>query len=172
MTFRFSAVIRSLVLPAVLAVLLGCSGQESAAPVSAPAAAASPSSPAPPSQPPRPADRQLSSEIGFSHARSLFRVENHDEFAWSNCQFMLNASGTTPGYGLKVGSIKPGLKETAVFGAGDFTDAAGTKFDAAAVRVETLDFSCDTPQGRLRGSQFLLGEPPSQGQPPIQSKPQ
>lgn len=154
-----------IVLSAALALLLGCSGQHGSAPAAPAAARSAASSPTPPSQPAPYADRGLSAEIGFSHAQSLFRIENRDAFDWSNCQFILNAHGGTPGYTLAVASVKPGLKETAVLPARDFTDAAGRKFDPAAIWVSTLDFACDTPQGRLRAEQFLLGEPPHQGQP-------
>jgi hypothetical protein len=150
-------------LPLLLAVavglLSGCSGRHGAAPA---AARAAPSA-SPASQPAHRADAQLTAEIGFSHAQSLFRIENRDTFAWSNCQFVLNAHGTAPGYTLAIASVKPGFKEIAMLRAGDFSDTAGRKFDPAVGRVATLDFGCDTPQGRLRGKQFLLGEPPGQG---------
>jgi hypothetical protein len=155
-----------LVLAAALGSLSGCSGRHSAAPA---AAQPAPSSSTPPSSAPslpaRRADPELTAEIGFSHTQSLFRIENRDKFTWSNCQFILNAHGTTPGYTLGVASVKSGLEETATLRAADFTDTAGKKFDAAVDRVATLDFGCDTPQGRLRGEQFLLGEPPGHGKP-------
>ncbi|MGB6603233.1 MAG: hypothetical protein WA747_11535 [Steroidobacteraceae bacterium] len=142
-------------LPAVLALLLGCSGQHGAAP--APVAAA---------QPAQRADRGLSAEIGYNGTLLLFRVENRDTFDWSDCQFNLNAKGTDPGFTQKVASLKPGLTEAAQLRVGDFTDAAGAKFDAAAHRVTTLDFGCDTPQGRLYyGGQFQLGETTYPGRP-------
>jgi hypothetical protein len=152
-------------LPAVLVVLLACSGHQSAAPAAAARAAAASPSPSPASPPARRPDPQLSAEIGFNDAQSVFRIENRDAFNWSNCQFVLKTHGATPGYTLGVAGVKSGFKETAMLRAGDFTDAAGRKFDVAAGRVATLDFSCDTPQGRLHGSQFLLGEPPAQGRP-------
>jgi hypothetical protein len=158
-----------LLLPAVLAVLPGCSGQQSAPPASA----AVPQSPAPPPRSAHRADPGLTAEVGYTDALLLFRIENRDAFAWSDCQFNLNALGTDPGYTLMVPSLKPGLTEAAQLHVGDFTDAAGKKFDTAAGRVATLDFSCDTPQGRLAyGGQFLVGEPPGHGGPPIQGKPQ
>jgi hypothetical protein len=148
-----------LLLPAVLGLLSGCSARHSAAPAAAQPARSS----SPPSQPASRANPELAAEIGFSHTQSVFRVENRDTFPWSNCQFILNAHGTTPAYTLAVASVKPGLEQTAVLKAGDFSDTAGRKFDPAADRVATLDFGCDTPQGRLRGKQFLLGEPPGHG---------
>jgi hypothetical protein len=151
-----------LLLAAVLGLLSGCSGRHSAAPAAARAAPSSSS----PSQSAHRANPELTAEIGFNHAQSLFRVENRDTFAWSNCQFILNAHGTTtPGYTLALASVSPGLKETAMLQSGAFTDAAGKKFDPAVERIATLDFGCDTPRGRLRGQQFLLGEPPGQGKP-------
>jgi hypothetical protein len=149
-------------LPPALALLLGCSGQEDAAPAAAqPAPSASH-----PSQPAKAADRGLTAEIGYSARLLLFRVENRDGFAWSNCQFNLNAQGTDPGYTLVVASVKPGLTEAVQLPVGEFTDGAGRKLDTAAHKVMTLDFGCDTPQGRLYyGGQFRLGEPPGQGKP-------
>jgi hypothetical protein len=153
---------RLALLPAVLAVLLGCSGQQGAVPAATrPAPSASQ-----PSQPAHQADRGLTAEIGYNATLLLFRVENRDTFAWSNCQFNLNAQGTDPGYTLEVASVKPGLTEAAQLRVGEFTDAAGRKLDTAAHKVMTLDFGCDTPQGRLYyGGQFRLGEPPGQGRP-------
>jgi hypothetical protein len=163
----------SLLLAAVPGLLAACSARDNAPPAAALPAATQPGQPAaPPSQPARRADPELTAEIGFSHAQSVFRIENRDTFAWSNCQFNLNATGKAPGYTEGVASVKPGVKETAELRAGDFTNGAGRKFDPAAERVATLDFSCDTPQGRLHGSQFLLGEPPGHGQPPGEGKPQ
>jgi hypothetical protein len=156
-----SRVFRSGLPAAVLAVLLGCSGQHDAAPATQPAPSA-----AHPPQPAHPADRGLSAEIGYNATLLLFRVENRDPFAWSNCQFNLNAQGTDPGYTLEVASVKPGLTEAAQLRVGEFTDAAGRRLDTAVHKVMTLDFGCDTPQGRLYyGGQFRLGEPPAQGRP-------
>ena len=166
MTSRFSATRRSPTTPralhyalpllaALLVVLLACSGHQSAAPA---AVRAAPASPSPPSQPARRPDPQLSAEIGFSDAQSVFRVENRDDFDWSNCQFVLKTHGATPGYTLGVAGVKSGFKETAMLRAGDFTDATGRKFDVAAGRVATLDFACDTPQGRLRGPRRERGQ--------------
>jgi hypothetical protein len=152
-------------LPVVLALLLGCSGQHGAAP--APAAARSvPPSPPASAQPAQRTDRGLSAEIGYNATLLLFRIENRDTFAWSDCQFNLNAQGTDRGYTQKVASVKPGLTEAAQLRVGDFTDAAGAKFDAAGHKVKTLDFGCDTPQGRLYyGGQFQLGETTYPGRP-------
>jgi hypothetical protein len=150
-----------LLLPAMLGLLAGCSARHSPAP----AAAERAPSASPPTQAAPRANPELAGEIGFSHAQSVFRVENRDTFEWSNCQFILNAHGTTPAYTLGVASVKPGLEQTAVLKAGDFSDTAGRKFDPATDRVTTLDFVCDTPQGRLPGKQFLLGEPPGRGKP-------
>ena len=148
-------------LAAVLGLLSGCSGRHGTTPAAAPPA----SSASRPSQPAHPANPELTAEIGFSHAQSVFRIENRDTFPWSNCQFILNAHGPTSRYGLAMASVQPGVKETVELRAGDFTAAAGKKFDPAVDRVATLDFDCDTPQGRLRSEQFLLGEPPGHGKP-------
>jgi hypothetical protein len=165
MTSRFPAARHALhyalptLLPGALGLLLGCSGQQGAAPAAAqPAPSAShPSQPA--EQPTQHADRGLTAEIGYSARLLLFRVENRDDFVWSNCQFNLNAQGTDPGYTLVVASVKPGLTEAAQLPVSEFTDAAGGKLDTAAHKVMTLDFGCDTPQGRLYyGGQFRLGE--------------
>ena len=151
-----------LLLPAALALLLGCSGQKAAAP----AAQSAPAAPAPPSQAAKPADPGLTAEIGYNARLLLFRIENRDSFPWSNCQFNLNAEGTDPGYTLEITSLKPGLTEAAQLRVGDFADAAGGKFDADAHKVKTLDFGCDTPRGRLYyGDQFRLGETTRPGQP-------
>lgn len=162
----------AMLLAAALSLLLGCSARQSAAPTAAPAAPtpATPSA-ATSSQPAHGAVVHLAAEIGYSHAQSLFRVENRDTFPWGNCQFTLNAHGTTPGYTLTIASMKPGIEGAAVLRAGDFTDAAGKRFDPVADRVSTLDVGCDTPQGRLRAYPFLLGEPPQPPQPPQQSQP-
>jgi hypothetical protein len=154
----------AMLLAVALSLLLGCSARQSAAPTPARAAP----TPATPSQPAHGAAVHLTAEIGYSHAQSLFHVENRDTFPWNNCRFTLNAHGTTPGYTLVIASMKPGIEGTAVLRAGDFTDAAGKKFDPVVNRVLTLDVGCDTPQGRLRAYPFLLGEPP---QPPQQSQP-
>lgn len=163
-----------ILLAAALGLLPGCSARQNAAPAAA--AHSDPAQPSPgqsgPAQPPaHQVPKELAAEIGFNHAQSLFRIENRDEFAWSNCQFVLNANGKSPGYSLAVPSVKPGVKETAELRVGDFNDTAGKKFDPAAQRVATLDFDCDTPQGHLRARQFLLGEPPGQGNPPLQGNP-
>jgi hypothetical protein len=154
-------------LPAVLALLLGCSGQPGAAPAPLTGQPAPHSPPNPnPTQPAQRADRGLSAEIGYNATLLLFRVENRDTFDWSDCQFNLNAKGTDPGFTQKVASVKPGLTEAAQLRVGDFTDAAGAKFDATAHKVTTLDFGCDTPQGRLYyGGQFQLGETTYPGRP-------
>lgn len=159
----------AMLLAVALSLLLGCSARQSAAPTPA-RAAQTPATPsaATSSQPAHAAAVHLTAEIGYSHAQSLFHVENRDTFPWSNCQFTVNAHGTTPGYTLVIASMKPGIEGTAVLRAGDFTDAAGKKFDPVVNRVSTLDVGCDTPQGRLRAYPFLLGEPP---QPPRQSQP-
>ncbi len=150
-------------LAAALAALLGCSGQHGAVPAAAQPPPAAPTGPSPPAQR---SDRGLSAEIGYSATLLLFRIENRDDFAWSNCQFNLNAQGTEPGYTLEIAGVKPGLTEAAQLRVGDFTDASGAKFDAAAQKVMTLDFGCDTPQGRLYyGGQFRLGETIRPGQP-------
>lgn len=155
---------------ASLGLLPGCSARQSAAPAAAAQPAPSASSPRSEAAPAHQADPQLTAEIGFSHAQSLFRVENRDAFPWSNCQFILNAQGNAPGYTLAIASVKPGLREAVKFRPGDFTDAAGKRFDAAAGRVATLDLACDAPQGRLRAEQFLLGEPPGPSQPSAQGR--
>jgi hypothetical protein len=155
----------AMLLAVALSLLLGCSARQSAAPTPARAAP----TPATPSQPAHGAAVHLTAEIGYGHAQSLFHVENRDTFPWSNCQFTLNAHGTTPGYTLVIASMKPGIEGTAVLRAGDFNDAAGKKFDPVVNAVSALDVGCDTPQGRLRAYPFLLGEPPQP--PPQQSQP-
>jgi hypothetical protein len=159
----------AMLLAVALSPLLGCSARQSAAPTPA-RAAPTPATPsaATSSQPAHGSAVHLTAEIGYSHAQSLFHVENRDTFPWSNCQFTLNAHGTTPGYTLVIASMKPGIEGTAVLRAGDFTDAAGKKFDPVVNAVSALDVACDTAQGRLRAYPFLLGEPP---QPPQQSQP-
>jgi hypothetical protein len=145
-----------MLLPPALALLSGCSGQQGAAPA---AAQPGPSASQPAQQPAQHADPGLTAEIGYSATLLLFRIENRDSFVWSNCQFNLNAQGTDPGYTLIVPSVKPGLTEAAQLPVGAFTDATGGKLDTAAHKVMTLDFGCDTPQGRLYyGGQFQLGE--------------
>jgi hypothetical protein len=159
----------AMLLAVALGLLSGCSARQSAVPTPARAAPTpAPRSAAISSQPAHAAAVHLTAEIGYSHAQTLFHVENRDTFPWSNCQFTLNAQGTTPGYTLVIASMKPGIEGTAVLRAGDFTDAAGRKFDPVVNTVSTLDVGCDTPQGRLRAYPFLLGEPP---QPPQRSQP-
>jgi hypothetical protein len=91
----------------------------------------------------------LSAVIGYNRKLLMFRVENRDDFAWSGCQFSLNAQGVSSGYTLDVEAVRPGLTEAAHLPGSDFTDDGGRKFDPATQAVATLDIACETPHGRL-----------------------
>ena len=99
----------AMLLAVALSLLLGCSARQSAAPTPARAAP----TPATPSQPAHGAAVHLTAEIGYSHAQSLFHVENRDTFPWSNCQFTLNAHGTTPGYTESAGASSRSARRAA-----------------------------------------------------------
>jgi hypothetical protein len=134
-----------------LCCLSACSAPKDAAPLdgAAPSAGSSHS-----------ADQGLTARIGYNHTLDVFRVENRDSFAWSNCQFNLNAHGFATGYTLEVDVIRPGLTEAALLHAADFTDSKARRFDPATEKVATLDFGCDSPQGRLYyGGQYRPGQP-------------
>lgn len=89
----------------------------------------------------------LAATIGYNRPLSLFRVENHDSFAWSSCQLSINAQGVSSGYTREVAVIRPGITEAALLASAEFLDADGRKFDPATQQVATLDIACQTPQG-------------------------
>jgi hypothetical protein len=100
----------------------------------------------------------LDASIAYNRTLAIFRIENRGSFAWSHCEFSLNAAGVSSGYTIEGRSVSPGLTEAAVLAAADFTGAAGRRFDPAAEPVRTLDLDCDTPRGHLYfGGRF---EPP------------
>jgi hypothetical protein len=146
-----------LALPGCLWVALccfsACSGPKDGAPAdgAAPSAGSSHS-----------AGQGLTARIGYNHTLYVFRIENRDSFAWSNCQFNLNAHGFASGYTLELDVIRPGLTQAALLHAADFIDSNGRRFDPATEKVATLDFGCDSPQGRVYyGGQYRPGEPGS-----------
>ena len=91
----------------------------------------------------------LSARIGYNRRLFLFRVENGDAFAWSNCQLSLNAQGVSSGYVREVPAIKPGITDAALLESAEFADGDGRHFDPATQQVATLDIACETPQGHL-----------------------
>jgi len=97
----------------------------------------------------------LSAKIGYNSKLKLFRVENGDAFAWSDCQLSLNAAGVSSGYTHTVEAIEPGITGAALIESADFIDGEGHRFDAERQQVATLDVACQTPQGpRAYGGRF------------------
>jgi len=92
--------------------------------------------------------QSLTAFVSYNRRLNLFRVENRDAFAWTDCQISLNSHGIS-GYDLVLKSIKPGLTDAALLQSDEFLDADGLKFDPAASSVATLDLDCESPQGRL-----------------------
>jgi hypothetical protein len=99
-------------------------------------------------QPYRQLERSLTASIGYNRKLYVFRIENRDEFPWTNCQLTLNSHGLS-GYELEVEVIKPGLTEAALLHSAEFAEASGRKFDPSTGKVSTLDLDCETPRGRL-----------------------
>lgn len=91
----------------------------------------------------------LTARIGYNRKLFLFRVENGDPFAWSNCQLSLNAQGISSGYARELAAIKPGITDAALIESAEFVDADGRHFDPATQQVDTLGIACETPQGQL-----------------------
>jgi hypothetical protein len=97
----------------------------------------------------------LTATVGFNRRLLLFRIENGDAFAWTNCQLSLNAHGISSGYTRAVETIKPGITDAALVESADFVDGDGHKFDPATQQVATLEIACETPQGpRSYGGRF------------------
>jgi hypothetical protein len=101
------------------------------------------------------ADGGLTARIGYNKKLLLLRVENDDDFLWSNCQLSLDAQGVSSGYLRTLETIRPGLTDAALIELGDFVDGEGRKFDPATQPVTTLDVACETPRGqRAYGGRF------------------
>lgn len=97
----------------------------------------------------------LTAHVGYNRKLLLFRVENGDAFAWSNCQLSLNAQGISSGYTHEIAAIRPGITDAALIESAEFVDGDGRHFDPATQQVATLDLACETPQGhRAYGGKF------------------
>jgi hypothetical protein len=112
-------------------------------------------------RPYRDLERSLTASIGYNRTLHVFRVENRDAFAWTDCHVDLNTHGLS-GYDLAVKSIKPGLANAPLLQSNEFVDPDGGEFDPATESVATLDLDCESPQGRLYyGGEFGTDEPHS-----------
>lgn len=110
-------------------------------------------------RPYRDLERSLTATIGYNRTLHVFRVENRDAFAWTDCHVDLNTHGLS-GYDLAVKSIKPGLTNAPLLPSTEFIDPDGEKFDPATESVATLDLDCESPQGRLYyGGKFGTDDP-------------
>ena len=105
-------------------------------------------------RPYRQLDSGLTAFVGYNRTLHLFRIENRDTFPWTDCLLGLNSHGLS-GYELAVETIKPGLTDAALIQSAGFSDPVGKRFDTSTDQVATLDFDCQTPQGRrVYGGKF------------------
>lgn len=115
-------------------------------------------------RPYRDLERSLTASIGYNRTLHVFRVENRDAFAWTDCHVGLNIHGLS-GYDLAVKSIKPGLANAPLLQSTEFVDPDGKEFDPATESVTTLDLDCESPQGRsYYGGKFGPDDPHSFGE--------
>lgn len=99
-------------------------------------------------------EHSLNALVSYNRTLNLFRVENRDAFAWTDCQISLNSHGISD-YDLGVKSIRPGLTDAALLQSSEFVDPYGMKFDPSTGSVATLDLDCESPRGRLHyGGKF------------------
>ncbi|HVN45670.1 MAG TPA: hypothetical protein VMT66_10600 [Steroidobacteraceae bacterium] len=99
-------------------------------------------------------EHNLDAVVSYNRTLDLFRIENRDAFAWTNCQITFNPGGIAE-FGLSVASINPGLTEAVLLHSSEFVDSDGVKFDPSTDRVARLELNCGSPRGQLQyGGEF------------------
>lgn len=93
-------------------------------------------------------ERSLTGSVGYNRSLHVFRIENRDSFAWTNCLLSLNSRGISS-FKLEVEAIKAGLTEAALLQSNEFADDDGKRFDPTTSDVARLDLDCETPHGHL-----------------------
>jgi zinc-ribbon domain len=99
-------------------------------------------------------EHNLDAVVSYNRTLNLFRIENRDEFTWTDCQITFNSRGISE-YRLSVELIKPGLTDAALLHSSEFVDSGGMQFDPSTDRVARLELNCGSPRGRLQyGGEF------------------
>jgi hypothetical protein len=99
-------------------------------------------------------ERSLTASIGYNRSLHVFRIENRDAFAWTNCLLSLNSHGISS-LKLEVDTIKSGLTEAVLIESTEFVDDDGKTFDPTTSEVARLDLDCESPDGqRYYGGEF------------------
>lgn len=91
----------------------------------------------------------LDAVVSYNRTLDLFRIENRDAFAWTDCQVRFSSRGIAE-YGFSVALIKPGLTDAALLHSSEFVASDGMKFDPSTDRVAKLELNCGSPRGRLQ----------------------